>query len=250
MSTFIVIVTFMAISLLSVPQLHAQYPSGETVLRKIDQNMTSKTRVLVSKMVIHGRRGSRTIKSKTWSEGEDKAFTEYLSPAREKGTKMLKLEDRLWIYSPSMDRTIQISGHMLRQSVMGSDLSYEDMMEDPKLANHYEAEVTGTETIDGRSCWVLDLTAKTRGVTYHSRKLWVDQSRSIPLKEELFAKSGKLLKKTEMKDVTRTQGRWFPKRIIFKDMLKKGNGTEFIIETIQFDQNIPDHIFSKAALRK
>jgi len=250
MKIFMGIVTIILVILLSGSMLQAQNPSGKVILEEIDQNISSKNRVFTSKMVIHGRRGSRSIESKSWAEGEKRAFTEYLAPAREKGTKMLKLEDRLWMYSPSTDRIIQISGHMLRQSVMGSDLSYEDMMEDQKLAHHYEAEVTGTETIDGRSCWVLALTAKTLGLAYYSRKLWVDQSRSIPLKEELFAKSGKLLKNADLKDVTRTQGRWFPKRIIFRDMLKKGNGTEFIIETIQFDQDIPDHIFSKAALRK
>jgi hypothetical protein len=37
----------------------------------------------------------------------------------------------------SVDRTIQIAGHMLRQSVMSSDMSYEDLMEDPKLVNLY-----------------------------------------------------------------------------------------------------------------
>lgn len=242
--------TSIAVFLFGICTLYAQFPSGETILKEIDQNISSRNRVFESKMVIHGRRGSRTIESKSWAEGEKKAFTEYLAPAREKGTKMLKLEDRLWMYSPSTDRTIQISGHMLRQSVMGSDLSYEDMLEDKKLTIHYDAEVTGTEVIDEVSCWVLELTAKTADVAYHSRKMWVDQSRMIPLKEELYAKSGKLLKKTELKDIQRTQGRWFPKRIIFKDMLKKGRGTEFIIEAIQFDVDIPEHIFSKAALKK
>jgi len=201
-------------------------------------------------MVIHGRRGTRTLISKTWAEGEKKAFTEYLAPAREKGTKMLKLEDKLWIYSPTTDRIIQIAGHLLRQSVMGSDLSYEDLMEDAKLAHHYTAVVTGIDTLDGRACWVLKLTAKTKDVAYFMRKLWVDQARYIPLKEELYAKSGKLLKKVELKEITRIQDRWFAKKIIFKDMLKRGGGTEFIIDSIQFDQPIPEYIFSKAALRK
>ncbi len=236
--------------LLSISLVYAQYPSGEEILNKIDQNMSSETRVLTSKMVVHGRRRSRTIESKSWAQGEEKSFTEYLSPAREKGTKMLMLEDNLWMYSPSTDRIIQISGHMLRQSLMGSDLSYEDMMEDPKLTNHYNAEVTGTETIDERPCWVLELTAKTKDVAYYKRKMWVDKQRSIPLREELYAKSGKLLKKTDLKDVVNTQGRWFPKRIIFKDMLKKGKGTEFIIESIEFDVDIPDYMFTKAVLRK
>ena len=60
--------------------------------------------------------------------GSEKAFTENLSPAREAGTKMLKLKDKLWTYSPQTDRIIQISGHMLRQSINGSDMSYKDMM--------------------------------------------------------------------------------------------------------------------------
>ena len=236
--------------LMSASTLYAQYPSGETILRKIDLNMTSKTRVFVSKMVIHGRRGTRTIESKSWGQGEEKAFTEYLAPAREKGTKMLKLEDKLWIYSPSTDRIIQISGHMLRQSVMGSDLSYEDFMEDPRLTNLYRADVTGTETVDGRPCWVLELTAKSKDVAYYKRKMWVDEARAVPLREELYAKSGKLLKRAELRDTTNIQGRWFPKRIIFKDMMKKGKGTEFIIEKIQFDVRIPPRILTKASLRK
>ena len=229
MKTSITLFSFIVIFLFSISSLQAQSPSGKEILEKVDQNMSSKNRVFHSKMIIHGRRGSRTVVSKSWAEGETKAFTEYLDPPREKGTKMLKVKNKLWMYSPSTDRTIHISGHMLRQSLMGSDLSYEDMMEDPKLLNHYEAEVTGTETIDGRKCWVLGLTAKTKDVAYYTRKIWVDQSREIPLKEELFAKSGKLLKKMELKDVTKIQGRWFTKRIIFKDMLKKGKVTEFII---------------------
>ena len=228
----------------------AQFPSGDQVIQKIDQNMSARTRIVTSKMVIHGRRGSRTIESKTWVQGEEKSFTEYLSPAREKGTKLLKLADQLWIYSPATDRIVQIAGHMLRQSLMGSDLSYEDLMEDPRLDAHYHATVVEEDTVDQRTCWVLELTAKTDAVAYPLRKLWVDQERSIPLREELYAKSGTLLKRLSLSQVSNIAGRWFPKKMIFKDMLKEGQGTEFIVISIQFDQPIPEALFSKAALRK
>jgi outer membrane lipoprotein-sorting protein len=225
-------------------------PPGEAILREIDANMSSESRILTSTMIIHARRGSRTVRSRTWAEGELRAFTHYLSPPREKGTKMLKLDKKLWVYSPSTDRTIQISGHMLRQSVMGSDLSYEDMLEDSKLLNHYIAEVTGIETLDRRPCWVLRLTAKTADVAYHTRRLWVDRDRFIPLRQELFAKSGNLIKKLELSNVVTIQGRWYPTKMVFKDMLKAGKGTEFIIDEIRFDEPIPPHFFSKASLRK
>src|SRR5690554_930537 len=232
------------ISLSSIGQ-----PDADEILRRIDENLSSENRIFESSMTIHGKRNSRTITSKTWSVGDQKAFTEYLSPAREQGTKMLKLEDQLWIYSPSTDRTIQISGHMLRQSVMGSDLSYEDMMDDRKFTDTYNAEVTATEEMDGRECWVLELKAKVDDVSYASRKLWVDTERFITLREDLFAKSGQLLKRSVMSNVVQVEGRWFPKTVLYKDMLKQGDGTEFNVLDIQFDQEIPDHIFSKASLK-
>jgi outer membrane lipoprotein-sorting protein len=228
----------------------AQFPDGEELLEKIDENMSSDSRIFTSTMIIHGRRGSRNVESKSWAEGEDNSYTEYLAPAREKGTKMLKLEDLLWMYSPSTDRTIKISGHMLRQSVMGSDLSYEDMLDDKKMQESYDAVVNAEEDFNETSCWVIDLKAKTDDLAYDSRKIWVDKEKYIPLKQELFAKSGKLLKRMEMSDVIRVQGRWYPRKMTFKDMLKDGKGTEFIVTEIQFDVPIPDDVLNKGSLRK
>ena len=228
--------------------LNAQ--NADEIIRRVEKNMSSDNRVFESAMTISGTRSSRTITSRTWSVGEKQSFTEYLTPAREQGTKMLKLEKQLWIYSPSTDRIIQISGHMLRQSVMGSDLSYEDMMDDRKITEAYNAEVTGTEDIDARKTWVLKLTAKVEDVAYYSRKMWIDSERYVPLKEELFAKSGQLLKRTTLADVKLIEGRWFPTRMVYKDIMKQGNGTEFVITSVKFNQPIPDYIFSKAALKQ
>lgn len=234
---------------LAAGTIYGQNPSGKEILERIDRNMSSKNRIATSKMIIHGARGERTIEAKTWAEGDNRAYTEYISPAREAGTKMLKLENQLWIYSPSTDRTIQISGNMLRQSVMGSDLSYEDMMEDSKFTEKYDAVVTGTENYRDLNCWIVEMNAKTSDVPYQVRKVWVDKEKYIPLKEELYAKSGTLLKRTELFDIKKIGIRWFPGKIIFKDVLKKGDGTEFIIESIEFDQEIPEYVFTKASLR-
>jgi len=226
-------------------------PTGDWILQKIDENIGADNKIYLGRMIIHGRRGSRTVESKSWVQGDEKSFTEYLAPPREKGTKMLKLEDQLWTYSPSTDRTIKISGHMLRQSVMGSDLSYEDLMEDRRLQNLYDAKVVDEESIEGRPCWVLELTAKEReDIAYYSRKIWVDIERYVSLKEERYAKSGKLLKTTDVKNVSRIENRWIPDQVIFKDALKTGEGTEFYIDSIEFNADIPDYIFSKASLRK
>ena len=223
----------------------------QNIIQAMDDNLNAKSRVMTSKMIVHGRRSSRTIESRNWVVGIDQAFTEYLSPPREAGTKMLKLYDKLWIYSPQTDRVIQISGHMLRQSVMGSDMSYNDMMEDRPLEELYEATLEGSVLIDGRDHWIMHLEAKAKGLSYPKRRAWIDKEYLLPMKEELYAKSGKLLKTSTMDGIKKVQGRWFPSRFIFKDELKRNSkGTEWHIEDIEFDVDIPESRFSKAKLRK
>ena len=225
--------------------------SVKDIISEIDKNMNAKSRVLTSKMIVHGRRSSRTIESRNWVVGIDKAFTEYISPPREAGTKMLKIGNKLWTYSPQTDRVIQISGHMLRQSVMGSDMSYNDMMEDKPIEELYGASIEGSIEINGRDHWIVVLEAKINGLAYPKRKSWIDKEYFLPMKEELYAKSGKLLKTSTMSDIKKVQGRWFPSRFNFRDELKRNSkGTEWIIDDIEFDIEISNSRFSKALLRK
>ncbi|PKP07726.1 MAG: outer membrane lipoprotein-sorting protein [Bacteroidetes bacterium HGW-Bacteroidetes-5] len=243
------VLTALLIGATTLYAAEASSQDGKSILRKIDENLSSRNQIAESSMTIHGRRSSRTITAKSWTEGDQKSFTEYLSPASEAGTKMLKLRGQLWIYTPAADRTIQISGHLLRQSVMGSDLSYEDMMDDRKLSDVYDVNITGRDTLDSRDVIILELTANVNDIAYYRQKMWVDSERYIPLKQEMYAKSGQLLKRAEMKNIKRVENRWYPSLVIYKDMLKEGKGTEFRTNTISFDQQIPEHIFSKASLR-
>ncbi len=227
-----------------------QAPPGDEILKKVDENMFSKTRTVESRMLIHGSRETRSVESKSWQRGTDESYTEFLAPARERGTKMLKLQDMLWEYSPSTDRTIMISGHLLRQSVMGSDLSYEDMMDDPHLPHMYSASVSSQDTLEGRECWVLDLKATKEDIAYDHRRVWVDKTRYVLLRENLYAKSGKLLKTIEVREVMKAQGHWLAKSALYKDVLKDGEGTEFLVDSVTLDAEIPAYLLSKAALRR
>ena len=242
---------FFYIVLLSMINGQTEEITVDSIIRKMDQNLNAKSRVLTSKMVVKGRRSSRTIESKNWVVGTEKAFTEYISPAREAGTKMLKIGNKLWTYSPQTDRVIQISGHMLRQSVMGSDMSYNDMMEDRTMEEIYKASISGSEKVNNRDYWIIEMEARIKGLPYPKRKAWVDKEYFLPIKEELYAKSGKLLKTSTLSDIKKIKGRWFPSKFKFKDELKRNSkGTEWIIEKIEFDKDIKESRFTKALLRK
>lgn len=226
----------------------AGQPNGQTILEAIDRNTHASSVESEIEMIVHSPRGSRTIRAKSFAEGTKKSFTEFLAPARDKGTKMLKLEKDLWTYYPNRKRVIRIAGHALRQSMMGSDMSFEDVMEDRSLATSYDAQVAGEETVDERACYRLELAAKFPDIAYAKRTLWVDKERMVALKEKLYAKSGKELKQVDVLDVQQVAGRWYPMKILYKDLLRDGKGTEITTLSIKFDPQIPARIFSKAAL--
>jgi outer membrane lipoprotein-sorting protein len=226
-------------------------PSAFDILDKIDRNMVFKTAHAETDMIITIK--NRTIRKSmtSYAEGNKKSYIEFLSPARDKGTKMLKLDDIIKIYYPSAERVMRLSGHMLRRSMMGSDFSYEDMTErSKKLKEEYSGEIKGEETLDERPCYVLVLTSKIQKQTYFTRKIWVDKERFIGLKEELYAKSGKLLKVAHVNEVKSINKRFYPVRMTMEDKLRKNSKTEFVVKKIDFDIAIPEETFSERRLLK
>ena len=232
--------------LLSIARVYPETapPSAETLLEAMDRNLTFATRTARATMIVEGRR-TRTYEMISYGRGADDAAIEYLSPPRERGTRMLKLGDELWIYLPSIDRVQKISGHMLRQGMMGSDVSYEDMMAARELRKSYDASIIGEETLDGRAAWKLELQARDVTLSYPRRIAWIDQETFVPLRQELFALSGMLLKTWTMGAVENFEGgRQFPTRMVIEDHVKKGTATRIEFDELRFGVDLEQEVFS------
>jgi len=230
--------------------IHATPLDPQKLLEAVDDNLWSNTKRIHGRLMIDNGRKERVLTWEHWMEGTDKAYTRYKSPAREKGTKMLKIEKKLWMYTPRTDRKLLIAGHLLRQSMMGSDLSYEDMMEDTKLSAAYKASFVTTAELQNMECCVLLLVAHDKTTTYQTRKLWVNLEKEIVLKQELYARGGKLLKQVEYFDYRSLGERLFPKKMIFRDLLKENTKTTYMFDDIEFDVDIPKKYFSQSILRR
>ncbi|MFH2107519.1 MAG: outer membrane lipoprotein-sorting protein [Chrysiogenia bacterium] len=237
------------VSLVAAPQ--EKVPTPIEIMDRIDKNMVFGTAYSEIEMIltISGRTLSKTMTS--YSRGNEKSFIEFLSPARDKGTKILKTADIIQIYYPSAERVMRLSGHMLRQSMMGSDFSFEDMTErSKKLREEYSAVLAAEASLGGRPCFVLVLTSRIEKQTYYTRKIWVDRERYLGLKEELYSKSGKLLKVLTVNDVESIDERYYPVKITMEDKLRNTSKTEMIVRKIDFDITIPEAMFSERQLLK
>ena len=116
------------------------------------------------------------------------------------------------------ERVQKISGHMLRQGMMGSDLSYEDMMEFSDWRQAYTATVQGEVPCGSSTCWSLELLARDDTIAYPRRVVSVDQQTGLPVMQELYALSGMLLKTWTMEDPVAHGERWYPQRMVIVEV--------------------------------
>jgi len=240
-----IIMSILFSSLIIAPALEM---TAEEIINMRDNNEYFNTAQMEAEMIIVS--GSRKI-TKTMIALTDKknSLVEFTN-SQDRGTKFLKREDDLWMFFPDAEDIIKISGHMLNQGMMGSDFSYQDVMESDKLTDLYDFKIIKEEDLDDRPCYVLEGIAREGvKVSYYRRVSWIEKERFIGLKEELYAQSGRLLKETKVNKIEEIEGRWVPTDSVMEDKLKKDTYTEFIITQINFNPEIPEETFSLQNLR-
>src|SRR6056297_1875049 len=222
--------------------------TAEEIINRRDDNEYLKQARVESTMIINNAGRELEKKMVSLIEG-DKALVRFTNPM-DRGTKFLKRDDNLWMFFPDAEDIVKLSGHMLERGMMGSDFSYKDMMESEKLTELYNFELVGEEEYNGRPCYKIEAT-KVEGaeVSYYKRIAWIDKERFIGLREELYTESGRLLKEIVVTRTEEIQGRWYPMESVMENKLRENTSTTFIINSIEFNPEIPEGTFSLESLQ-
>lgn len=224
-------------------------PGAEELLARLDSNESFRTIRYTGRMEIVIGGQTRVKEMTAVAMGSDKALIEFTNP-EDRGIRYLKLAKELWMYFPKEQDTVKISGHLLKEGLMGSDVSYEDALESADFRAKYTASVTGSEEVGGRRAWILELKAKVPTASYDRRLMWIDAERYVQLKEEMYAKSGKLLKTSTTLEVRRVGERWYAVSVRMESKLRKDTSTTFTMGKLELDLPLDAKQFSLAALTK
>src|SRR5690554_3833096 len=135
--------------------------TADEIIGEMDRLSTFETTYSTGSIQTTDRFGTKTSEFKSWSQGEKDSLIEFTSKA-ERGQKILRTEGSLYLFYPDAEQLIRMQGAALRQSMLGSDISYEDMTEEKNTLDNYTAKLEEEETYKGKACFVLTLTAKTR----------------------------------------------------------------------------------------
>ena len=177
------------------------------------------------------------------SKGNDRTVVLTREPPSERGQMLLMRDKDLWVFLPNISQPVRLPlSQRLTGQVANGDLARANFKGD------YDATVTGEEACEDNTCYVLDLTAARKGVTYSKVKYWVRKDNYYPHRAEFYSKSEKLLKSAMYSEFKELGGSIRPTRLTLTDALK--GGVSVMDYSKMKKRKLADKIFTKQYLQK
>lgn len=237
--------------LICVLAVSAAALTGAEILAKVDAVFSVPSMWSVAQQMIVTPEGeTRTFTIESYSmDGGRLQLSRYIKPERVAGTTFLLLDygNDIWTYFADTGRTRQVAANARHRSVMGSNMTYEDMAFDGNMSGNYRAELLGSETHAGVDCHKLQLVPTYAFSSYSRLLLWVDKSTWVPLRVDYYDKGGEALKRMQVRDIRDTGGVPTPYFIEVRG-LQDNSVTRMTILNVRYDLEIEESLFSTASL--
>ena len=206
-------------------------PSPEEIIRRLEEHRTYDTSRAEMTMTIRDRFGERESTMIAYSRGE-------------RGQKVLRTANEIYLYYPDAAELVRLQGAALRESMLGSDVSYEDLTGGKTFLDTYDASLEGEEQIDGHATYRVHLEARRRNVAYPRQTMWIDQELFVVRRTEQYALSGRHLKTVTAARIEMIDGVPVPLEQVISDELKRNSSTTVRIEELEIGIPLEDSIFS------
>lgn len=185
----------------------------------------------------------KTFKMRIITKGMHKALVSFLAPGDLRGTRILVANpENMYVYIPEFRRVRRIAGHSLRQSFMGTNIYYEDIVE-----RQYSERWRCKHAKTTQDSWIVDLRPKAGIQTAYSKlRLTIAQKRDR-LKKIDYYEAGKLVRSQARDGWQTKEGLDLASRMKY---VSHDRDADLTIETTEWRINIglPDSAFTRRSL--
>lgn len=225
--------------------------------------MKVKMLVTEQQMILENDKGQQRVRQMTTysklrpSGTELSLVVKFNLPADVQGTTFLQIQnadtdDDMWIYLPALKKTRRLVSANKRDSFVGSDFSYGDVLTlNPKLFRHV---LVRSEVYDGVDCFVVESVpndqSKTDDVGYAKKVSWLRKDNYLEVKVEYFNERHERIKTQTTSDHKLLQAqppRWIAMK---REMVnhEAGHKTIVLIEKTDTDKTVTDSLFTVRAI--
>jgi len=187
------------------------------------------------------------IKARRVSGKSDVLYQVIFPPSR-KGQSVLLSQTgtgtpKGYTFTPPGKTASRLSQADLSGAVFGSDLAYQDIIEN--FFRWENQSITGQETVDRTACVILESKPGSGDSTpYGLVKSWVDPARLVTMRVEKYDTAGKLVREIETTQVSKDgKGRNIPAKLLVR-RAGAGSETELDGSNIRHDVDYSDEDFT------
>ncbi len=228
-----------ALLLAGVPAGASEVPAAEELVRRVAAAWDPVRVSLKATMTVERRNRPASIQELLIQRaGSGRTRIELLSPARDRGKVILENGGETWLYLPRTDRVVEVPA---RRNPLAGGVLFEDLF--PGGA------ATGELTVEEQDdAYVLITGGPSAGKPAGSR-IYFDRSSLLPIRREVYASSGRLLKTVHIDETRDWQGAQIPSRVRVVDHLRHDAEARIeILEASALEGDL-EELFSRENLR-
>ena len=231
------------------PSVNAPILDANELIAKAMENWRGSSSYSEMTMTVHRADFERSMTMASWTEGEQRSLVRVLAPKKDAGNSTLLDDNKMWTFSPKVNRIIKIPGSMMNQSWMGSDFSNKDISRSTELINQYHHQIIATTENDGKLVYRLESIPKEDAPVVWGKEVLDIREDFVILKHEFFDQDNRLVKVLETLKIDVIAERALATQVRMRQVENPTDWTELNISAIDFDIDIPDSLFTLSNLR-
>jgi outer membrane lipoprotein-sorting protein len=200
-------------------------------------------------MTIHRPSWERSMSMRGWTSGSKKSLIRVTAPKKDSGNGTLMVDNNMWSYAPKVNRVIKVPSSMMGQSWMGSDFSNKDVSRADDIVDQYDHTLLATEEIDGHTVWTIQSVPHEEAAVVWGKEVLRVRDDDVLLKQEFWDQDGVLVKTLESLEIADMGGRTIALRQRMAKVETDDEWTEFSIQSMEFDIEISDNVFTRSNLQ-
>ncbi|MEJ2034303.1 MAG: outer membrane lipoprotein-sorting protein [Deltaproteobacteria bacterium] len=236
------------LALASLPAM-AQEPDARAIVEASVKYYRGDASEATVAMTIHRPTWERTLVIRAWTKGQKESLFHIIAPPKDEGNGTLKKGQEMWTYNPKVNRVIKLPPSMMSQSWMGSDFSNNDLAKSDSILDDYTHTIQGVKEENGHKVYIIDSVPKPGApVIWGKQRLFIREDH-ILLREEFYDEDGRLVKAMTGRQIEMLGGKLFPRFWRMQKADAPGEYTELDYRKLEFKKDLPDRLFTLAALR-
>jgi outer membrane lipoprotein-sorting protein len=225
-------------------------PDARDIIRDAINHYRGLTSYSEMTMTIHRPGWERTMSMNGWSSGSKKTLVRVTAPPRDAGNATLVLDDnKVWSFTPKINRVIRIPSSMMSQSWMGSDFSNKDISRTDEIVDKYEHTLLRTEESNGHTVYVIESVPHEEAAIVWGKEISHIRDDFIELEHHFLDQDLETVKILKTLDIREMGGRMFAVHQRMNMLEKDGEWTEISVQELDFEREIPEYLFTLSNLR-